>query len=155
MANKTLVQNVTQAISDFDSIKQAIVSKGVKVPYGTKTSEYAEKIKGIRKKLNSGTLLDISQLTDFSYFCYKNRFINKLREIDTSRGTSFTHMFYDCTNLYSIPLFDTSSGIKFDNTFSGCADMSSMPKFDMSNGTNFNSMFSNCSSLTQIQLKET
>ena len=44
MANKTLSENVNQAISDFGAIKQAIVDKGVDVPTGTPTSQYGAKI---------------------------------------------------------------------------------------------------------------
>lgn len=38
---------VKQAISDFDDIQAAIEEKGVEVPYGTDTSEYGNKIRGI------------------------------------------------------------------------------------------------------------
>lgn len=44
MATNTLSQNINQAIDDFDSIKQAIIDKGVSVPAGTPTSEYSDKI---------------------------------------------------------------------------------------------------------------
>lgn len=44
MATKTLSENINQAISDFDGIKQAIIDKGVEVPSGTPTSKYGEKI---------------------------------------------------------------------------------------------------------------
>jgi len=42
-----LSENITQAIADFDSIQDAIIEKGVSVPYGTPTSEYGDKIKAI------------------------------------------------------------------------------------------------------------
>ena len=44
MATKTLSENINQAISDFDGIKQAIIDKGVDVPSGTPTSQYSAKI---------------------------------------------------------------------------------------------------------------
>ena len=44
MATKTLSENITQAISDFDGIKQAIIDKGVEIPTGTPTSQYGTKI---------------------------------------------------------------------------------------------------------------
>jgi hypothetical protein len=44
----TLSENVAQAISDFNSIKAAIINKGVEVPSGTPTSQYAEKIEDIQ-----------------------------------------------------------------------------------------------------------
>lgn len=47
----TLKQNITQAIADFDSIKDAIEESGVPVPYDTDTSEYGDLI---RKAVASG-----------------------------------------------------------------------------------------------------
>jgi hypothetical protein len=40
MATNTLSENITQAISDFDSIKTALIAKGADVPTGTATSTY-------------------------------------------------------------------------------------------------------------------
>jgi hypothetical protein len=48
MANNTINQNVNQAIMDFSTIKQAIINKGVSVPTGTPTSQYATKISSIQ-----------------------------------------------------------------------------------------------------------
>lgn len=42
-----LTTNINQAISDFDSIKQAIISKGVSVPNGTPTNQYSNLINTI------------------------------------------------------------------------------------------------------------
>lgn len=44
---KTLEQNINQAISDFASIKEKIVEKGVGVPAGTPTRDYAAKVDGV------------------------------------------------------------------------------------------------------------
>ena len=44
MATNTINENVEQAILDFGTIKQAIIDKGVEVPEGTPTSQYATKI---------------------------------------------------------------------------------------------------------------
>ena len=44
---KTLEQNINQAISDFASIKDKIVEKGVDVPAGTPTRDYAAKVDGV------------------------------------------------------------------------------------------------------------
>lgn len=42
-----LLTNINQAISDFNSIKTAIINKGVDIPADTHTSEYAQKINNI------------------------------------------------------------------------------------------------------------
>ena len=66
MATKTLSENINQAISDFNSIKQAIIDKGVEIPSGTKTSEYGAKIGEIQ---GGGGGLDTIGVTNFYYFC--------------------------------------------------------------------------------------
>ena len=62
MATRTITENVNQAVQDFDNIKQAIIDKGIEIPNGTPTSEYADKIGTIK---SNG--LDTSTVTDFSY----------------------------------------------------------------------------------------
>jgi len=47
-----LLTNINQAISDFNSIKNAIINKGVDIPVDTPTSKYAQKINNIE----TGTL---------------------------------------------------------------------------------------------------
>lgn len=42
-----LITNINQATSDFNSIKQAIINKGVEVPQGTPTSQYGQLIENI------------------------------------------------------------------------------------------------------------
>ena len=46
-----LVTNINQAISDFGTIKQAIINKGIEIPNGTKTSEYGNLINSINVKI--------------------------------------------------------------------------------------------------------
>lgn len=49
-----LRDNINRAISDFNSIKKAIIEKGVEVPNGTPTNNYSELI----KKIKSGSSSD-------------------------------------------------------------------------------------------------
>lgn len=61
----TLTQNVYRAIDDFNSIENAIVQKGVPVPDGTPTSEYAEKVEDVfeaGKKSEYDAFWDAAQL---------------------------------------------------------------------------------------------
>lgn len=44
MGTNTLSQNINQAIRDFDSVREAIINKGVEIPEGTPTSQYGAKI---------------------------------------------------------------------------------------------------------------
>ena len=146
MATRTITENVNQAVQDFDNIKQAIIDKGIEVPNGTPTSEYADKIGKI--KING---LDTSTITDFSYFAQKDRFTEEqLQNINTKIGTNFSCMFDSCKALTTIPPLNTSSGTNFGYMFQNCKILTTIPQLDTSNGTNFGYMFYGCSSLTTV-----
>lgn len=125
MATRTITENVNQAVQDFDNIKQAIIDKGIEVPNGTPTSEYADKIGTI--KIDG---LDTSTVTDFSYFAQKDRF---------GTGEILTGL-------------NTKSGTNFSSMFNGCISLTTIPQLNTSNGTSFYGMFSNCKSLTTVEL---
>lgn len=153
MATRTITENVNQAVQDFDNIKQAIIDKGIEVPNGTPTSEYADKIGTIK---SNG--LDTSTVTDFSNFAKNNRFTEEqLKKIDTSIGTDFGYMFDGCTSLttITIPQLYTSKGTNFGFMFRGCSKLTTVPQLDTSNGTSFSGMVSYCSSLTTIPQLDT
>lgn len=148
MATRTITENVNQAVQDFDNIKQAIIDKGIEVPNGTPTSEYADKIGTI--KING---LDTSTVTDFSYFGQNDRFTEEqLQNINTKIGTNFSYMFYNCRSLTTIPQLNTSNGTSFGDMFRNCTRLTTIPQLDTSNGTDFSYMFSGCSSLTTVEL---
>lgn len=151
MANKTLSENINQAINDFKGVKQAIIDKGVEIPSGTPTSEYGTKI----SEIQSGGGLDTSQFTDFMYFCQKNRLNNQLDKLDTSNGTVFHSMFIACTNLTTVPSLNTSKGTSFEGMFQKCSSLTSIPTLNTSEGTSFNQMFQECSSLTTVPKLDT
>lgn len=151
MATRTITENVNQAINDFGNIKQAIIDKGIEVPNGTPTSEYADKIGTIK----SGGL-DTSEVTDFSNFCANNKFPDEqIKNINTSKGTNFSQMFSSCTNLTSVPQLDTSNGTNFYEMFKYCTNLTSIPQLDTSNGTDFGYMFYQCNNLTSVPQLDT
>ena len=149
MATRTITENVNQAVQDFDNIKQAIIDKGIEVPNGTPTSEYADKIGTI--KING---LDTSTVTDFSNFAQKDRFGTGeiLTGLNTKSGTNFYGMFENCTSLTTIPQLNTSNGTNFYGMFKNCTSLTTIPQLNTSNGTSFYGMFSNCKSLTTVEL---
>lgn len=57
----TLDENISQTISDFDKIKEAIEEKGVNVPYDTDTSEYGKLIRSIPQSGNERSLVITGQ----------------------------------------------------------------------------------------------
>lgn len=46
----SIEENIAQAISDFDDIKDAITESGVPVPYDTNTSEYGDKVRQVAEQ---------------------------------------------------------------------------------------------------------
>ncbi len=149
MANRTLSENIGQAISDLNGVKQALINKGVEIPQGTPTSEFGAKI----EEIQGGGGLDTSGITNFNEFCYNNRVpADCLDGLDTSSGTDFSYMFQKCTNLTTVPQLNTSNGTNFESMFSGCSALTSVPQLDLSSGTNFKSMFYNCALTTAPQL---
>ena len=95
--------------------------------------------------------IDTSKITDFSYFCQKNRMKDYLGNLDTSNGTNFTRMFERCTGLSVAPEINTSKGTDFSYMFYNCIDLRDVPLLDTSNGTDFTSMFGACNNgLQQI-----
>jgi hypothetical protein len=52
-------ENMRQAASDLLGVKDAIIEKGVEIPYGTPTSEYANKIREIQSGATLGADFDI------------------------------------------------------------------------------------------------
>lgn len=151
MANRTISENINQAISDFKSIKQAIIDKGVEIPEGTPTSEYGAKIEG----MTVGGL-DTSRITNFSNFCANNRIpVDDLDGLDTISGTDFSNMFSNCTNLTISPKLDTSNGTNFNYMFNRCTNLKTLQHIDTSNGTNFGGMFFKCERLTTIPQLDT
>lgn len=151
MANRTISENINQAISDFKGIKQAIIDKGVEIHKGTPTSEYGAKIEG----MTVGGL-DTGRITNFDSFCSNNRIpIDYLDGLDTRSGTDFRYMFSNCSNLTTAPQLNTGNGTNFQGMFINCSNLTTVPQLDLSNGINFQYMFSNCENLTTVSELDT
>lgn len=99
--------------------------------------------------------IDTSKMTDFDYFCQKNRLNNYLEKLDTSNGTSFNNMFTSCSALQTIPQLDTSNGTNFAYMFDDCSALQTIPQLDTSKGTRFERMFASCSALTTVPQLDT
>lgn len=56
MTERTSRETVSQALADFDSIREAIQGHKIEVPYPTKTSVYADLIAGIGVGSITGTV---------------------------------------------------------------------------------------------------
>lgn len=160
MATKTLSENVTQAIADFGTIKQAIIAKGVSVPAGTPTSQYGTKIsqisggddgsfKGVieRTAVNPTLPSNLTSIGAYAFYQNTSLVLPSLPDGITSIGD---YAFQSCTNLAltSLPSNLTSIGAY---AFVNCPRLSlnSLPNGITSIGRN---AFERCSiiSLTRI-----
>ena len=135
MANRTISENINQAISDFKGIKQAIIDKGVEIPEGTPTSEYGAKIR------------EIGSENDFKEVIERTAVNPKLPNNLTKIGE---YAFRDCTNLAltELPAGVTSIG---GNAFSRCSNLAltELPAGVTSIGGN---AFSYCSKLKLTEI---
>lgn len=134
MAENTLAENITQAISDFGSIKTAIENKGVQIPSGTTTSQYASKIASIPtgggdevKKLLDGSIETItipSDLTSLRQHAFAGCGLTSITIPDnvTIIGSA---AFYNCNRLTNLSLSNNITQI-LEKTFQNCANLASV-----------------------------
>ncbi len=138
-----------RAISDFDSIEQAIIDCGVEVPNGTPTSKYAEKIVEIKENAQIGSL-DTKLIESFARFCEKGVNLATIPFLDTSGATNFSYMFSECSNLTTIAPLNTSKGTNFSYMFNDCGSLKTVEGLDTSKGTNLSYMFADCTALANF-----
>ena len=100
MAERNIKRNVEQAIEDFNNIKTAIINKGMTIPNGTPTNQYAEKI----SKISSVYSGEFTPTTDTQTYTLENLpFQGKRIYIWSSDVTSITISSSD-TNKYCVDL---------------------------------------------------
>ena len=133
MANRTISENINQAISDFKGIKQAIIDRGIEIPEGTPTSEYGAKIEEIKgivdttdlKKLIERTTAtpnlpnDLTKIGEYAFYRYTNLALTELPSGLTSIGSN---AFYSCTGLTTITFKGKPKTIA-SNAFRGCTNL--------------------------------
>lgn len=86
----TLRENVTRAIEDFDSIKQAIIDKDVEVPDDTPTSEYSEKIKEIETGVVPSGIIRIEKNGEYDVTQYATAIVSFQQLANALIGTPST-----------------------------------------------------------------
>ena len=161
MATKTLSENINQAISDFNGIKQAIIDKGVSVPSGTPTSQYGDKIGEIQGggsdeefiKMVEGEATEItlpSGLTKIGSHAFINYSTLNYIEIPNWITIISTYAFFGCKNLALTSLPDSLTNMG-DYAFQDCTNLAltSLP-----DGLNriANNVFYNCTNLALTSL---
>ena len=77
-----LTTNINQAISDFNSIKQAIINKGVSVPDGTPTNQYSNLIGTINSSKSS-------YITDGLIYCKDTSDFGTSELVETTINDNF------------------------------------------------------------------
>lgn len=131
-------ENINQAISDFGTIKQAIIDKGVEVPSGTPTSQYGAKIgeiqsggggsdeEFIKMVERSGTEINLpSGLTKIRKNAFQKYSTLNSVEIPGTVTIIGSNAFYSCTGLEDVTFKGTPTSI--DSTaFSGCTNLTTI-----------------------------
>lgn len=130
MANRTISENINQAISDFKGIKQALINKGIEIPQGTPTSEYGAKIGEIggendfkevieRTTVNPKLPNNLTKIGEYAFYRCSKLALTKLPSGVTSIGAG---AFSYCTKLKltEIPASVTSIG---SQSFMRCDSM--------------------------------
>lgn len=163
MATKTLSENINQAISDFGSIKQAIIDKGVEVPSGTPTSQYGTKIGEIqsgggsdedfisvieRTATNPTLPSGLTKVGEYAFYGCTNLALTSLPDGVTSIDSS---AFSYCSSLALTSLPNSLTKIS-DYAFHNCKNLAltSLPNGLTSIGSN---AFYYCTGLTEITFK--
>lgn len=178
MATNTLTQNINQAISDFNGVRQAIIEKGVEIPSGTPTSQYSAKISEIQSGGGGGVEPTIGyQITEWDeegypvkikiygmteipagffgndYYSNSGGFL-RLSDVSAWGNVSYIgdYAFSGCYNLALTSLPEGLTGIGI-NAFSGCYNLAltSLPEGLTYIGS---SVFSDCSKLALTSLPE-
>lgn len=162
MANRTISENINQAISDFKGIKQALIDKGIEIPQGTPTSEYGAKIdefKGIvdttdlkevieRTTVNPKLPNDLTSIGGYAFYQCRNLALTELPSGVTSIGIS---AFYQCNSLAlkKLPSGVTSIGAA---AFAYCSKLK-LTEIPASVTVINNQAFMRCDSMTEITFK--
>ena len=163
LETKTLSENINQAISDFGSIKQAIIDKGVEVPSGTPTSQYGTKIGEIqsgggsdedfisvieRTATNPTLPSGLTKIGDYAFYGCTNLALTSLPNGLTSIGS---YAFRSCTSLALTSLPNSLTSIS-DNAFQNCTSLA-LTSLPNSLTSIYNYAFQNCTGLTEITFK--
>ena len=151
----SLAENITQAINDFDNIKQAIEDKGVTVG-NAKTSEYAGKIGQIQVgqevmfsddgKCYVRDLVMPSTVTSIGNYTFQKCTNLTSVTVPNSVTSIGNYAFADCTNLKSITISNSVISIS-DTAFRGSLNIT-----DIKLGQGFNAPLTLSSWWGTIQL---
>ena len=112
-------------------------------------------IKVIPCKSDGTSLLDTSNVTDFSNMFGSCRELKTIVSIDTSNATKLSSTFGGCLELKTVPSIDTSNVTTMDYTFYNCKELVSIPSIDTSNVTNMLATFGWCEKLITIPALDT
>lgn len=148
MASNSLSTNVNQAITDFGTIKTAIINKGVDVPDRTHTSAYADKINNIQTGPTPPTKGFVPSSWDANGYVTDGKIYGM-----TSIPNYFFQGLYDTSHFVKLSNITFTSGTTTIglNSFVGCAELTltSLPSTITSIG---NYAFSGCTKLALTSL---
>lgn len=143
----SLQQNILQAISDFDGIKQAIIDNGVDVPYGTDTKEYGELVRKACKKA-------FAKIPNWEKFFYGGKNLSVMWDCDFSGATTCKQLCTNCKEITDLPVINSHNATIHTSAFAYCEKLKKAT-VDCSSSTDMSSMFAGCSDITEINLVNT
>ena len=157
----TTIDRLNKLIDTKESIRQAIINKGVSVPTSTPFADYPSKISAIESEGGSDSFFALRTNNNTNYkglFAYSD-FLTELdvSSFNTSNVTDMGYMFSNCTGLTTInglENFNTSLLTNMDRMFNYCSKLTSLNlnSFNTSSVTNMSYMFSYCRALTSLNL---
>ena len=101
------VDKLNKLIDTKESIRQAIINKGVSVPTSTPFADYPEKISAIESGASDDSFFNIrtNNGTNYGYlFYYCKATTLDLSSFNTSNVTNTTSMFSSCNSLHTLRL---------------------------------------------------
>lgn len=159
----SLNENITQAISDFDSIEKTVEELGVDIPSGTPTSKYGEKISELYEKSFWDKYQDKGNRTDYAFafssiYWTQDNFTPKydIRPINARNMFNSNNNFVNLKKCFDDNgvVLDLSKATSVFNLFSLCKNLEEVGVIDISSVTDMSligDVFANCIKLKTIE----
>lgn len=147
----TLVENVAKVTAAHAALKEAIASKGVAVPDGTKLTDMPALVDQITTEP-----VPTNPKAVFSYDSSTSIVVPRTLVVDILATEDISYCFFSCSKLtsLSLPAGFGQNANSVRSCFSGCSKLTSLtlPAGFGQNSTNFNYCFYNCDNLASLNL---
>lgn len=156
----TTADKLNKLLQTKQTIKQAIIDKGVDVADDTKFADYPSKITAIE---SGGSYYETlwnaitNNNTDYSYLFHNYKGLElDVSNLDTSKVTDMYNLFYYCNNVTKLDVskWDTKNVKDMRYVFNNCTSITKLDvsEWDTGNATTMERMFYYCSGLTELDV---